>query len=108
RLVLGGSETAFARPRRKPVSFYLGQPAAVDLAGADDVKAHGIEADQIGMGQDEDDVVQVQHLPLMQSDQDVAALNAGFARDAIRADFGDVEAAVKLLVDPGNQFGADG
>src|SRR5437660_12821722 len=44
------------------------QPAAVHLAAADDVEAQRAEAGQVSVGQNEDDIFEGQHLPLVQAD----------------------------------------
>src|SRR5262249_7707976 len=59
------------------------QPAAARLAAADDVEAEGVEAGEVGVGEDEGDVVLGQRLPLVQADEDVAAADAGLGGGAV-------------------------
>src|SRR5437016_4257054 len=60
--------------------------AAMDGAVADDVEAHRSEGRQVGMGQHERHVVECQHFPLMQADEDVALLQTRLRRWRLGAD----------------------
>src|SRR5947209_2594403 len=66
-------------------SVHLLEPAAADLAGADDVEAEGVERREIWVGQDEDDVIEAERFPVVQADEDVAALDAGLVGGAASA-----------------------
>jgi hypothetical protein len=65
----------FGRPLPPTRSLLdLLQPAAVNLARADDVKLQRIERRQVVVIQHEGDVVHRQHLPGVQTDQNIPAL----------------------------------
>ena len=55
------------------------------------------------MGQHESDVVQRDRFPLVQADEDVAALDAGLAGGAVGVDVDDGQAAVQMRVDAGHR-----
>src|SRR5271154_4945305 len=69
-----------------PVLVDLLNPAAVDLAGANDVKAERRERGEVSVRQHENNVIQAQGLPVMQTDEHVAALDACLARVPFRID----------------------
>ncbi len=53
------------------------QQAAMDFAAAEDVELHGIEGLQIFVIEDVGHVFQAQHFPQVQTDEDIATLDAG-------------------------------
>src|SRR5260370_42526524 len=63
-------------------SINLLKPALMNLARAHDEEAQRIEAGQVGMRQDENDIVDIHSLPLVQADQNIAALDAGLGARA--------------------------
>src|SRR6266498_1076844 len=79
-------------------------PTAADLAAANDVETERIEAHQVRVAQDIDDIVERQCLPLMQADENIAAANAGPSGGAVGVHGGHFEAAVQLAVDARHQF----
>src|SRR3954452_24575108 len=62
------------------------EPAAVDLVAADDVEAQRGEGVAVVAVEDVQDVLVIEHLPLVQPDQHVAALQPGLGGGALRAD----------------------
>src|SRR5438270_4379076 len=65
----------------------LRQQAAANLAVADDEEPHRVESRELWVRQDVIDVVGRQRFPLVQADEDVAALKSGPPGDAVGGNF---------------------
>ena len=79
----------------------------MNLAAANDEKAERMETLQIGVRQHEVHVFDRERFPLMQSDEDVAALDSGLRRQSCGIDFDHRQAAMQLLVVLGHGLDAD-
>src|SRR6185312_11162134 len=76
------------------------QFAALKLRAAQDVELERLEGGRVGVIEDEMNVFVAQHLELVQTDEDVAALNAGPIGGAVRANVRHGQAAAELRVTP--------
>jgi hypothetical protein len=74
----------------------------MDLAGSEDVEADWRESRSIGVFQDESDILQGQHLPLVQANEHVPVAETGSGRRALGLHLLDDQPAVKLRVAAGD------
>src|SRR5262245_44811980 len=81
----------------------LPEHSAADLAAADQEELQRAEARQVGVVQDPLDVVGVERLDLVQTDEDVAALDPGPGRGAVRVERVNEHPAAKLRVRLGDK-----
>src|SRR5439155_22374225 len=76
-------------------------------AGTHDIESQRREGRKLGMVDDVEDVVQSQHLPLVQADQDVPANNPAAACRTIGIHFHNRKTAVELLTRARYQLASD-
>src|SRR5689334_2357427 len=94
---VGANDTTLASVADRP------EHAAADLAAADQEELQRAEAREIGVVKHPLDVVGVEGLELVQANEDVAALDAGLGRRALRVDRLDQRPAAELRVRLGHQ-----
>lgn len=82
------------------------QGAALHRASADEKETHRLKTGQFRVVQHKSDVVQRDHFPLVQADENVSFLKACARGDAFRPDLQDQHSSMQLRIGLADQVGA--